>query len=285
MNKKYYCQWAFKLASEEDFTIKDGLWFPTFYDGQYVRSAIFSVIYKDEDAILKLYHDPRPTREVTAMMQFCQHNKSKWLLAPKLYKGKSISPHAGWMLMEKIPEGHYPFSQPVAKDERERLIDLFFEYRRNCPDSANRPLSLVEQLPAYEFRCFWIDKWLALANEEEDKRLAAAKSAILEPAEFIPRYKKAMEFIKQGFIGRKMLWSVKGLFQPSDIFTANGEDICYLSDFCRSSMYPEGYEIASLVWADWMISANWHMSYKDWFAGLNEWIDLICENVEKKSLL
>jgi len=283
MNKDraYYVRWAYELSSREDFTIKEGLWFPAYYDGLRVRSAIFDVIYNEEDAILKLYDDPRPTFEVTALKQFNQHNKSKILVAPKFFKGKGLSSRKGWLLMEKIPEGHYPFSQPVAKDERERLIDLFFEYRRNCPDSANRPLSLVEQLSASEFHCFRINRWLALANEEENKRLQTGKSMVLEPEEFIPRFKIALSYIKKRFFECEMLWSDKGLFQPSDIFSAPEKDICYLNDFCRSAMYPEGYEMSSLIWSDWMISANYHMSDKDWQKGLDEWIELFCEKVKK----
>jgi hypothetical protein len=40
-------------------------------------------------------------------------------------------------------------------------------------------------------------------------------------------------------------------------------------------MYPEGYELGFIIWADWLMSADWKLSYKEWKEGIVEWIEEI----------
>lgn len=35
---------------------------------------------------------------------------------------------------------------------------------------------------------------------------------------------------------------------------------------------PQGYELASIVWADWLMSADWRVDYSIWKQGIDEWM-------------
>lgn len=37
-------------------------------------------------------------------------------------------------------------------------------------------------------------------------------------------------------------------------------------------MYPEDYELAFIIWADWLMSADWNLPYKKWKKGIDEWL-------------
>ncbi len=43
-------------------------------------------------------------------------------------------------------------------------------------------------------------------------------------------------------------------------------------DFGHTKLYPEGYELAFIVWADWIRPADWKIPYKEWRKGIFEWL-------------
>ncbi len=240
-----------------------------------MRSAVFEVIYHGNPAILKLYHDPRPTYEIEAHLQFEQQNKSKLVFAPKLFDYQILTTHQGWLLMEKIPATCIQFARPASLLQRKELLDVYFEYLRNNPVRPNRTLNMIEHLSANEFHRFRLGRWFALANEEESKLIAKGKESVLSLMRFLPLYEMILKYLDRHFEQIKMNWYAHGLFQSQDIFYLPEKKIFYLTDFCRSGMYPEGYGLSSLIWSDWIVGVRTNISELEFSEGIDKWLDLI----------
>lgn len=167
--------------------------------------------------------------------------------------------------MERLQNGAF-LSQPLVENERERFLELYLEYRNHFPVRPARPLSLVEKLSAAEFHGFRIMRWLEFANNKELQR-----EGVLKIKEFIPRFEKALAIIRQEFAGRRMVYC-HGHFKPHDIFKSHDGVYC-LTDFAHAKMYPEGYELAFIIWADQMMDAPWDVEYKKWRIGIFDWVN------------
>jgi len=170
-------------------------------------------------------------------------------------------------------------SSPLALGERADFLRLYLEYRQNLK-KPTRALTLVENLPADEFHIFRISRWLQLANDKEEERLAKGEKPVLVPSKFIPYYKKACRVIRHEFAKRRMVWC-HGHFKPHEIYALPNQNKFYLTDFAHSKMYPEGYELAFIVWADWIMHADWRLPYKEWRKGIFGWLKEI-EPIGKK---
>jgi len=240
--------------------------YEAFYYSFNQRNVIYSGLYKNRPAVLKIYDDPRMTDESISLKNFNKVNKSKILKSPALYKYKIISPNKGWLIMEKLPDGGSFLKSPLNCHERKDFLNAYLEYKKNFPKKPSRNLSLVEKMPANKFHIFRINRWLELATVKEFQR----KKPILEIKEFFPRFAKAIELIDKEFANRKMEW-LHGHFKPKEIYRAG--DVYYLTDFAHSKMYPEGYEFSFMVWADYFMTGNWKLNYKDWKKGIDDWIE------------
>ncbi|MDD5031874.1 MAG: hypothetical protein PHR36_02390 [Patescibacteria group bacterium] len=258
---------AKRIEKETGFKIAEKIYQGDYYSRAKIRNIIYAGTYKNKPAVLKIYNDPRETDEPKALLNFNKINKSRKITAPKLYQYKIISPNEGWLIMEKLPAGTKYFKSPLNKKERKEFLDLYLEYRKNFPKIPHRKLSLVETLPAGEYHIFRINRWLHLANSKEGKE----KKTVLKTAEFIPRYKMAMELIRREFSHRRMSWG-HGHFKPKEIFKVSDE-LYYLTDFAHTKMYPEGYELAFIIWADYMIAGNWKLPYHKWERGIKDWLE------------
>ena len=235
-----------------------------------MRNAIFSGVYQGKPAVLKIYHDPRFTDEPKSQIAFSRANTSKVLVAPKVYKYKVESPHQGWLIMEKLPLGSF-FTQPV--EDKEEFAHLYLEYRKNFPTKPHRPLLLAENLSADQFHIFRINRWLELAASKEAEAVLSGKKPLLPTHQFIPLFDRALDTIRQEFSQRKMIWC-HGHFKPHELYKVKNKNLYYLIDFAHSKMYPEGYEFAFIIWADWLMSADWQMSYSKWKQGVDEWVEV-----------
>lgn len=262
---------AKKISKENNFKIAKKIYQAYYYSKESLRNIIYSGIYKEKPAVLKIYSDHRNTYEPISLKNFNKINKSKILIAPKLYKHKIISPKSGWLIMEKLPKKVKLFKSPLNEKERKEFLELYLEYRRTFPKKPTRKLSLIENLQANEFHIFRINRWLRLANDKEVK----IKNPALNPDQFIPRFKKAIKIINKEFSNRKMIWC-HGHFKPKEIFKIN-DNLYYLTDFAHTAMYPEGYELAFIVWADYLMASDWKLNYNKWREGVFSWID----NIEK----
>lgn len=67
-----------------------------------------------------------------------------------------------------------------------------------------------------------------------------------------------------------MVWC-HGHFKPHELFKVS-DNLYYLTDFAHSQMHPQGFELAFIIWADWMMCADWKMDYQNWRAGIKDWI-------------
>ncbi len=65
------------------------------------------------------------------------------------------------------------------------------------------------------------------------------------------------------------MWWCHGHCKPVEIFRTPSKT--YLTDFAHVGLYPEGMELAFIIWADWFMAAPWDMSPGDWQAGAEEW--------------
>jgi hypothetical protein len=263
--------WAKEIIKKTGFVLDREIQRGYYYTADKVRSINFGGKYKNKPAILKVYDDPRLTSEPMDLIAFNRQNKSKILKAPAVYDYQMISAKKGWLIMEKIPANARCFVRPINPKTRREIIDLYWEYRKNFPTKPTRKLTLVENLSACDFHVFRINRWLQLANDKEAERALEKKKPILNPKEFIPRFEKGMDSIRKEFKNRKMVWC-HGHFNPAEIFKSPKDNTYYLLDFAHTKMYPEGYELAFIVWSDWITNADWKKPYVEWKKGIKEWV-------------
>ncbi len=271
MTKTSFHRLAKQIAREAGFKLDKEIYCGSYYAPDKIRNIIFSGVYRGRPAVLKIYDDPRLTDEPVSQVTFNKVNSSKILTAPKVYKYKVMSPHKGWLIMEKLPEGGSFFKQPV--EDKAEFARLYLEYRLNFPQRPTRRLTLPENLRADQFHTFRISRWLEIAAGKEFEAMLARRKPLLRPEEFMPRLEKALDVLQKEFKKRKMIWC-HGHFKPHELFKAPDRNLFYLIDFGHSKMYPEGYEFAFIIWADWLVSSDWKLSYKKWKRGIDEWIDV-----------
>lgn len=100
--------------------------------------------------------------------------------------------------------------------------------------------------------------------------LKSLSPAIL-PEEFFPRYAIAKEFINKVFADVSLKWS-HGHFRPDQVFRLPNRSEYMLIDFGHSKMYPEGYELAMIIWGDHLTKDALFKNYEDWREGIFSWI-------------
>ncbi len=263
--------WGEEIARENDFVINKKIYQGDYYVVTVVRNIIFSGVYQNKPAVLKVYDDPRMTDEPISLENFNKQNKSKVLKAPELYDYQIISLQKGWLIMEKLPESDF-FQSPLNKNEKKEFLDVYLEYRRNFPVAPSRKFALVENLSANKFHLFRINRWLNLANKKEAEEVILKNNQpILIPDEFVPRFEKGCEIIDREFSEKKMVWC-HGHFKPKEIFKTKNKELYYLTDFAHSKMLPEGYELAFMVWADCLLGEDYKKEYFEWKKGISEWL-------------
>ncbi|MEK7631835.1 MAG: hypothetical protein AAB445_03140 [Patescibacteria group bacterium] len=268
--KNPFAQEAKRLAKKTGFRLGALLYTARHYGRQY-RNAIYTGTFRGKPAVLKLYDEPQPTDEPRALAAFHRSKRGRTLRAPKLYASGIVSPTRGWLIMENLSgAGHFMHS-PLSPVEREEFLRVFVAYRKSFPTKPHRPLTLLEQLPAHEYHTVRISRWLQLAVDTEISR--PLRQQALTGKEFAPLYEAALVFIRQEFKNRKMLWC-HGHVKPKEIFRC-ADGTYALTNFAHTRMYPEGYELAFIIWADWMLPGNWRLPYTQWKQPIREWLKLI----------
>lgn len=273
MQEQTLHQWAQHLAQQTGFKLGQCIYQGEYYTKDKVRDVIYDGAYHGKPAVLKVYDDPRLTDEPAALAAFHQYNTSTILTAPQLYASEMVSPQKGWLIMEKLPDGGQFFASPLKPQEREQFVQLFVEYRRNFPATPTRPLTLAENLPAHEFHLFRISRWFELATTKEQARAVAGEQQLFNASEFIPQYLRGLALIRREFSQRSMVWC-HGHFKPKELYQAADDNRFYLTDFAHTKLYPEGYELAFIVWSDWLMGGDWRMDYGQWKQGVNSWLEL-----------
>lgn len=271
MAKTYLDNLVQETIKKTKFVLRRKVHQSYYYTPDKVRSLVFEGVYQNKPAVLKVYNNPYPIDEPIALNSFNRVNKSKILKAPEVYADEIISPRTGWLIMEKLPGSGQFFKSPLKPNQRKQFINLYLEYRRTFPSKPTRKLTLSENLSADEFHIYRINRWFQLANDKELEIAAIGEKPILKPEEFIPRFKKGINLIRREFKNRKMIWC-QGHFKPNQVFQAPG-NVYYLTDFGHTKMYPEGYELGLIIWADWMMVSNENLPYNKWKEGINDWLD------------
>ncbi|MDD3285049.1 MAG: hypothetical protein PHG95_00185 [Patescibacteria group bacterium] len=260
-----------KAAAETGFKIGKEIYRGTYYTEGNLRNIIYDGFYKNKPAVLKFYDDPRITDEAASLKEFLKNNKSVILTAPKLYRSKVLSAHSGWMIVEKIPDSYHKYEIPLDKIEREEFLKIFLEYRKNFSLKPGRKLFLTEKLSSDNFYIFRISRWLELAQNKEADRLMNGKRNLLDE-DFLKMLAPALSKIREECKNIKMIWC-HGHFKPSEIFTDRARTKYYLTDFAHTAMFPEGYELAFMIWSDYLMADDkWKMPYRHWKKGLDAWI-------------
>lgn len=260
--------WAREIAQKNQFNIKKEIRRSFYYATGQMKSLIYEGAYQGKEAVLKLYNDPRLTNDPIAQNSFNEKNKSRILLAPQVLKYEVVSPQSGWLIMEKIA-GERMLQSPLPSEKRANFLKLYLEYRKNFSAKPTRPLFLSENLSAVEFNHYRIARWLQLANDKEAEIMLKESKPILAVKKFTLLFEKSIKLIRKEMAGRKMIWC-HGLFAPYKIMKKDGR--YYLFDFGHAKLYPEGYELAFIVWADWIMPAGWKLPYAQWRKGIFEWL-------------
>jgi hypothetical protein len=261
---------ARRVAAATGFRLGSLLYTARHYGRQY-RNAIYTGTYHGKPAVLKLYDEPQPTDEPRALAAFHRSKQHTILRAPKLYASGIVSPTRGWLIMERLAgTGHF-LRSPLAIVEREEFLHVFMAYRKSFPRKPHRPLTLLEQLPAHEYHTVRISRWLQLAVDTEIARPLRQQALIGK--EFAPLYEAALVLLRKEFKNRKMLWC-HGHVKPKEIFQCADGSFA-LTDFAHTRMYPEGYELAFIIWADWLLPGNWRLAYSQWRKPIQDWLQLI----------
>jgi len=236
-----------------------------------LRNIIYSGVYKKEPAVLKFYDDPRFTDEPISLSAFSKNNQSNILFAPAVYKKEIISAHTGWFIGELIPGEYKKYKTPLNKKEREEFLRIFLEYRKYFPKRPTRKLFLAEKLSAENYHIMRINRWFEMAQKKEADSQVGNKKLFLSE-EFLNLYEKAIREIRKEFKNRKMIWC-HGHFKHHEIFTDRKRSKYYLIDFAHTAMFPEGYELAFIVWADYfMVSEKWNLPFSKWKKAVDGWI-------------
>ncbi|PIR12871.1 hypothetical protein COV49_04120 [Candidatus Falkowbacteria bacterium CG11_big_fil_rev_8_21_14_0_20_39_10] len=267
---------ARQVAERNNFKINEKIYQAYSKPTRRFRNVIFSGIYKKKPAIFKFYSEERINDEPISLKFYNKINRNKLLPAPRLFKYKILSSASGWLIEEKI-SGRL-FKSPLNRNERKKFLNLFFSYRQTFPKKSYKKLTLVEQLKPNEFHLYRINKWLKMANEAQ----AEDGLEIIKPEEFYSRYRKIIKLINQEFKNKKMIFC-HGHFKPKEIFLTKDRKY-YLTDFGHTKMYPEGYELAFIIWADYLMPADWKTPYKKWRRGVLDWINEIRPMAEKLNI-
>jgi len=263
--------WAKTIAQKSGLALTEEIYHGDYYEKDKIRDVIYAGTYKNKSAVLKVYNDPRFTDEPASLKAFLANNQSKKLIAPVLYDYKIESPGKGWLIMEKLPNNGDFFQPPLKKADRQKFLELFLEYRQNFPLKPARSLTLSENLPASEFVVRKVGRYFGMAEGKEAELVLKGGKAVLEPDEIIPRYLKAVDFFREQFKDRKMVWC-HGHFKPQEIYHDRDRNIYYLTDFAHTNMFEEGYELGFIIWADCLMTVGWKENYDEWRAGIYTWI-------------
>ncbi len=261
---------AKRVARKTGFRIGTLLHTARHYGRQY-RNAIYSGTYQGKPAVLKLYDEPQPTDEPRALAVFNRANRSTKVRAPKLYTSGVVSPTRGWLIMERLDAGGHFLSSPLQPDERAMFLAVFMEYRKSFPKRPHRALTSLEKLPADAYHVARLQRWLHLAEATDLHR--PARQRLVFSASFRALYQDSVTYLHRAFRSRRMQWC-HGHVKPKEIFQR--QDGTYaLTDFAHTRMYPEGYELAFIIWADWLLPGNWRLSYAQWKKPIRAWLKLI----------
>ncbi|MCC6643406.1 hypothetical protein IT411_01535, partial [Candidatus Peregrinibacteria bacterium] len=243
-----------------------------YYSQDHVRNIIFKCEYQGKQAVLKVYDDPRESREPTALIAFHQHNKSQLLKAPTVYAHEEISANTGWLLMEKLPDSAQRFEKNLSDQGRKEFLQMFLEYRLNFPTETVLEKSLPEYLNSTNFHLFRINRWLELATKQNSNYFLQTGQHITDPQILISKLQYSLNLIREVFMDRPMLWS-HGHFKNHELFKVSDQEY-WLLDFAHSKLFPQGYELAFMIWSDYLMSENWqNTTTQDWLRGLNPWIN------------
>ena len=261
---------ARRVARATGFHLGSLLYTARHYGRQY-RNAIYQGTCRGKPAVLKLYDEPQPTDEPRALAAFHRSKRNAILRAPRLYASGIVSPTRGWLIMERLERQGYFLRSPLSAADRKEFLRVFMAYRKSFPTKPHRPLTLLEQLPAHEYHTVRISRWLQLAVDTEIAR--PVRQRALTGKVFAPLYQSALDLIRQEFKHRNMLWC-HGHVKPKEIFQC-ADGTYALTDFAHTRMYPEGYELAFIIWADWMLPGNWRLPYSQWKQPIHAWLKLI----------
>lgn len=267
MDIEGYENLAREIAAKTGFVLGERIYQGDYYTADKVRDVIYEGTYEGKPAVLKIYDDPRLDYEALNQIAFNKANTSSILRAPEVYAYDMITPQRGWLIMEKLPTEGAFFVSPV--EDKAEFARLFVEYWRSFPKEPTRELALVERMEAHRYHLHKIDRWLELANTQEAKAMLAGRKTLLGD-EFLGKYGKALDLIEDEFKRRRMAWC-HGHFKPHELYKISDNQY-FLTDFAHNQMHAEGTDLAFIIWADWLISADWHLPYGEWKLGIRDWV-------------
>ena len=262
-----YEEFAKEIAAKTGFVLGERIYQGEYYTADRIRDVIYEGTYEGKPAVLKIYDDPRLDYEASNQIAYNKANTSTILRAPEVYAYDMITPQKGWLIMEKLPDVGAFFTSPM--EDKAEFARLFTEYWRSFPKEPTRELALVERMEAHRYHLYKIDRWLELANNAEAKAMLAGKRAFLTD-EFLKKYGQTLDAIEEEFKRRRMVWC-HGHFKPQELYKISDTQY-FLTDFAHNQMHMEGTDLAFIIWADWMISADWHLHYGEWKAGIGDWV-------------
>lgn len=241
-----------------------------YYSKDLVRSLVYSCQYQGKPATLKVYDDPRGNDEAAAMTAFNKLNTSEIIHASKLIESNQISSQKGWLLIEPMPSNAKPFNKTMDLDERQELLKVFLEYRLNFPEKSPLPLKLAEHLNSANFHLFRINRWLELATHKDTDHLIQTGQHLTDPVFLTQKLQYSLNLLREVFIDRPMIWS-HGIFNHDKIFKVSDQEY-WLLDFGHTKLFPQGYELGLMIWADYIMSNNWQDSTtQGWLEGIEKW--------------
>ncbi|MFH1611769.1 MAG: hypothetical protein ABH887_00660 [bacterium] len=270
-----------RIAKANNFKIGEKIHEGVYYSSDNVRNISVGGCWGGRPAVLKYWNDPRMRDDAAAQVDYFNHNKSNVLLVPEIYIYERLSVNEGWVIMEKLPEGNL-LESPLSEDGRKQFLTLFSEYINTSENIKQpcRPLCLVETFSAYDFHRHRIDRWVELANKTEMELTIKGEKPVLDFKQFNSYFENGMKLLRYFYENQQMVWCPHSLVRPNKIFKTN-ESKYYLFDFCRAGMRPQGYELAAIIWGDWIMAADWRMSYTIWKEGIIGWISCL-RDIEKK---
>jgi hypothetical protein len=173
--------------------------------------------------------------------------------------------------MEKLPENATRFENQLSPEQRTEFLNLFLEYRQNFPTENPNAISLGEYLNSTNFHLFRLAKWFELANHQNNNFYQNYHQHLTDPKILTKKLQHSLSLIREVFLERPMIWS-HGHFKNHELFKVSDQKY-YLIDFAHTKMYPQGYELAFIIWADYLMSDNWQsLASQAWLDGVIDWL-------------
>lgn len=224
-----------EVVKETDFSVGKEIFRGQILDRNKVGSVIYSGIYKQKPAALKLQGLKPATEEADLIKAFEKQNKSKLVRLPKIYLSRRWNKTRGYgFMISEFVAGNKIYGCPLAtKIDMRQFVKFYNEFKKN---SLKKPFVISEKKTSLDFTLARVEKWVEIC--EHKKYLNQKKCGT-----YLAEYGKMAE----KYLPRQEMVFFHGHLSPDDILvTPEGQYVLLSNLFWR--WQPEWYDLAFNVY-------------------------------------